>query len=37
MKKDEITVGIGLGRCSATVWTCDFGHECAPINADYRS
>jgi glutamate N-acetyltransferase/amino-acid N-acetyltransferase len=32
-----ITVGIGLGQASATVWTCDLTHAYIDINADYRS
>lgn len=39
MKQSEITVRIGLGRgkASETVWTCDLSHEYVTINADYRS
>ena len=39
MKQAEILVRIGLGRgkASETVWTCDFSHEYVTINADYRS
>jgi glutamate N-acetyltransferase/amino-acid N-acetyltransferase len=39
MKQSEITVRVGLGRgkASETVWTCDFSHEYVTINADYRS
>jgi glutamate N-acetyltransferase/amino-acid N-acetyltransferase len=39
MKKDEIklTVGLGLGKGSATVWTCDLTKEYVAINGDYRS
>ncbi|MFC0284109.1 bifunctional glutamate N-acetyltransferase/amino-acid acetyltransferase ArgJ [Camelimonas abortus] len=39
MKGDEITitVDIGLGRGSATVWTCDLTKEYVAINGDYRS
>ena len=39
MKNDEITVRVdlGLGRGSATVWTCDLTHGYITINADYRS
>jgi glutamate N-acetyltransferase/amino-acid N-acetyltransferase len=39
MKQSEITVRVGLGRGRATdtVWTCDFSHEYVTINADYRS
>ena len=39
MKQSEITVRIGLGRgkASETVWTCDLSHDYVSINADYRS
>lgn len=39
MKGAEIVVRIGLGRGKATdtVWTCDFSHDYVTINADYRS
>ena len=39
MKRDElvITVDLGLGRASRTVWTCDLTHRYIDINADYRS
>jgi len=39
MKQSEITVRIGLGRgkASEAVWTCDLSHEYVTINADYRS
>ncbi len=39
MKQSEITVTVKLGRggASATVWTCDLSHEYVSINADYRS
>ncbi len=39
MRKDEITitVDLGLGESSATVWTCDLTHGYITINADYRS
>jgi glutamate N-acetyltransferase/amino-acid N-acetyltransferase len=33
----EITVGIGLGQGSATVYTCDLTHGYITINGDYRS
>ncbi|MEK9660787.1 MAG: bifunctional ornithine acetyltransferase/N-acetylglutamate synthase, partial [Alphaproteobacteria bacterium] len=33
----EIEVDIGLGRGSATVWTCDLTHGYISINGDYRS
>ena len=39
MKQEEIqiTVGLGVGTASATVWTCDLTHQYITINADYRS
>ncbi|HGG06206.1 MAG TPA: bifunctional glutamate N-acetyltransferase/amino-acid acetyltransferase ArgJ [Aliiroseovarius sp.] len=39
MKQDDltITVDLGLGGGSATVWTCDLTHGYIQINADYRS
>lgn len=39
MKNAEITirVDVGVGKESATVWTCDLTHEYVAINADYRS
>jgi glutamate N-acetyltransferase/amino-acid N-acetyltransferase len=39
MRGDEvtITVELGLGRASATVWTCDLTKEYVTINGDYRS
>lgn len=36
-KDIDIKVDIGLGRGSATVWTCDLTHGYIDINADYRS
>lgn len=33
----DITVGVGVGNSSATVWTCDLTHDYITINADYRS
>ena len=33
----DITVDVGAGRASATVWTCDLTHGYIDINADYRS
>ncbi|MGO4728068.1 MULTISPECIES: bifunctional glutamate N-acetyltransferase/amino-acid acetyltransferase ArgJ [unclassified Inquilinus] len=33
----DIAVDIGIGRGSATVWTCDLTHGYISINADYRS
>jgi len=39
MKNDElvISVDLGLGKGTATVWTCDLTHGYIEINADYRS
>ncbi|WP_136441967.1 bifunctional glutamate N-acetyltransferase/amino-acid acetyltransferase ArgJ [Pacificoceanicola onchidii] len=39
MKQPEIdiSVDIGIGQGSATVWTCDLTHGYITINADYRS
>jgi glutamate N-acetyltransferase/amino-acid N-acetyltransferase len=39
MKGDEITitVDLGIGSGTSTVWTCDLTHEYIRINADYRS
>src|SRR5271165_1963509 len=39
MKRREITIGVdlGIGRGSATVWTCDLTHGYIDINASYRS
>ncbi len=33
----QIAVDIGLGKGSATVWSCDLTHGYIDINADYRS
>ena len=33
----EISVDVGIGTGSATVWTCDLTHQYITINADYRS
>ena len=33
----EIAVDVGVGRGTATVWTCDLTHGYISINADYRS
>ena len=33
----DITVDVGSGRASATVWTCDLTSQYIAINADYRS
>ena len=39
MKNGEITIrmNVGVGKSSATVWTCDLTHDYVSINADYRS
>lgn len=39
MKDQELTISVdlGLGSGSATVWTCDLTHQYITINADYRS
>lgn len=39
MSRPEITVSIDLGQgdCTDTVYTCDLSHEYVSINADYRS
>lgn len=39
MKKQELEVGIdvGVGRGSATIWTCDLTKQYVAINGDYRS
>ena len=33
----EIAVDVGMGRASATVWTCDLTKGYIEINGDYRS
>ncbi len=33
----NVTVDLGVGDGSATVWTCDLTHQYITINADYRS
>ena len=33
----EITVDVGAGEASATMWTCDLTKEYVAINGDYRS
>jgi glutamate N-acetyltransferase/amino-acid N-acetyltransferase len=33
----EVTVDVGSGRASATVWTCDLTKRYVEINGDYRS
>jgi glutamate N-acetyltransferase / amino-acid N-acetyltransferase len=39
MKNKEIVIRVnaGVGKASATVWTCDLTHAYVSINADYRS
>lgn len=39
MKNDKIDlkIDVGVGRESATVWTCDLTHDYVRINADYRT
>jgi glutamate N-acetyltransferase/amino-acid N-acetyltransferase len=32
-----VTVGLGVGNASSTVWTCDLSAEYVRINADYRT
>jgi glutamate N-acetyltransferase/amino-acid N-acetyltransferase len=36
-KDIEVSVGLGAGRASSTVWTCDLSAEYVRINADYRT
>ncbi|MGH6958400.1 MAG: bifunctional glutamate N-acetyltransferase/amino-acid acetyltransferase ArgJ, partial [Caulobacteraceae bacterium] len=36
-KELEVTVDVGVGRASASVWTCDLTHGYVSINGDYRS
>jgi glutamate N-acetyltransferase/amino-acid N-acetyltransferase len=36
-KELEVTVDVGVGRASATVWTCDLTKRYVEINGDYRS
>jgi glutamate N-acetyltransferase/amino-acid N-acetyltransferase len=33
----EVSVDVGVGRASATMWTCDLTHGYISINGDYRS
>lgn len=39
LRNDEVTltVDVGMGAGTATVWTCDLGHGYIDINASYRS
>jgi len=36
-KEVKITVDLGLGKSSATMWTCDLSEEYIRINAKYRT
>lgn len=36
-KDIAITVNLGLGQASATVWTCDFSYEYVKINGEYTT
>ncbi len=36
-KELEVSVDVGVGRASATVWTCDLTKRYVEINGDYRS
>ena len=33
----EVTVDVGVGRATATLWTCDLTKRYVEINGDYRS
>ncbi|PKQ03766.1 MAG: bifunctional ornithine acetyltransferase/N-acetylglutamate synthase, partial [Alphaproteobacteria bacterium HGW-Alphaproteobacteria-12] len=33
----DIEVDVGVGKSSATIWTCDLTYDYIRINADYRS
>ena len=33
----EVTVDVGVGRASSTMWTCDLTTRYVEINGDYRS
>jgi glutamate N-acetyltransferase / amino-acid N-acetyltransferase len=33
----SVTVDLGAGQCSSTVWTCDLSAEYVRINAEYRT
>ena len=39
MKNAELEVGVdvGLGKATATMWTCDLTKQYVAINGDYRS
>jgi len=34
---EEVTIDVGVGRASSTVWTCDLTKRYVEINGDYRS
>jgi glutamate N-acetyltransferase/amino-acid N-acetyltransferase len=36
-KELEVSVDVGVGRASASIWTCDLTHGYVSINGDYRS
>jgi glutamate N-acetyltransferase / amino-acid N-acetyltransferase len=36
-KELEVTVDVGMGRASSSVWTCDLTKRYVEINGDYRS
>jgi len=36
-KDIDVSVGLGAGQASSTVWTCDLSAEYVRINADYRT
>ena len=36
-RRSRIRVDLGIGKGSATVWTCDLTKEYVAINGDYRS
>ncbi|MGD8710292.1 MAG: bifunctional ornithine acetyltransferase/N-acetylglutamate synthase, partial [Ectothiorhodospiraceae bacterium] len=33
----HVRIGLGRGRETATVWTCDLSYDYIKINADYRT
>jgi glutamate N-acetyltransferase/amino-acid N-acetyltransferase len=33
----EVSIDVGVGRASSTVWTCDLTKRYVEINGDYRS
>jgi len=37
MKRHELEVTVGVGRATATLWTCDLIKRYVEINGDYRS